>query len=281
MVKNKAESQSGGGNGSAGANKQAAPPTPTVKSAATALDGAGSVESSYVAKYTLLADRIAEIEKHHNENTERFTAAEIKKIESHDVKAECAVAIAEIKEQLALLTERQKQLEQSFEKQEVRIDNMEQNQRFSSLILHGLAEVDREHPFALREIICKIAADKLKMNISPYDISDAYRIGKPGQQRHNKDGKVQPRPVNIQFLHCLTRRDAWGSKKGLAKSGLLLTESLTMRRLQLLRLARERAGVRGAWSNNGTIFIIEKDGSTKKVITTVNELDKIYPPNNN
>ena len=66
------------------------------------------------------------------------------------------------------------------------------------------------------------------------DIERTHRIGKP------KQNKKTPRPIIIKFARCNCRRRIFLNKKTLKNTGISITESLTVKRMEMLNKAKER-----------------------------------------
>ena len=62
-------------------------------------------------------------------------------------------------------------------------------------------------------------------------------------------------------------------RKHLNKKGVVITESLTKRRLQLLKAARDAFGWKSVWSMMGDIYAFV--GRKKQVVKNINDIAKL------
>lgn len=148
---------------------------------------------------------------------------------------------------------------------EKEIDELEQYSRRNCLVLHGNKTISQEsseskvYNYVLETLNGKFELDR---KVTKYDIDIAHVL-----KTKSKNGC----PIIIKFANRWLRNQIFWKKKTLAKTGLSITESLTRKRLTLLKMAQEKFGFHNVWTNNGTINAIH--GDTKKVI--INETDLI------
>ena len=165
---------------------------------------------------------------------------------------------------IAILEERQEMMkskcrayEESFLEQADQIDALEQYSRRNCLLLHGIPEaVDEKTDDLVRSTI----ASNLDINIKAKAIDRSHRLGKP-----KTDGK--PRPIIAKFVRYNARRNVFVNKKSFKGSNIMVTESLTLRRVKMLNAAREKFGNKNVWSIDGEVMA--KDGNN---IVKVREL---------
>ena len=99
-------------------------------------------------------------------------------------------------------------------------------------------------------------------------IDRSHRLGKP---KSGEDAK--PRPIIIKFVSYSTRSTIFRSKRNLMGTPLI-TESLTTRRMDLLRKAETQVRdnkLKGAWTQNGRICALDDDDH-KVLITKAADL---------
>lgn len=157
-------------------------------------------------------------------------------------------------------------LKDNAEKQDQLIDDIDQDRRYPCLILHGLAEDANDDLTPLPNKVVQTLHEKigpLNKQLTEYDISDCYRLGKLNKEAGTADGRARARPIFIRFTRYLTRRRVWLLKKQLKGTGVVLTEFLTPRRQELLRAAIAAAGKHKAWSFNGAIYMLGQNGKVK------------------
>ena len=152
--------------------------------------------------------------------------------------------------------------------QEDRLDDMEQYSRRNCLLLHGLPETPNEDSTSAA---LDVLGSKLGIQIDISAIDRCHRVGAMRKTRTAAAAvKEGPRPLIIKFVSYRNRDAVWKNKKNLKGTRLLITESLTKKRQNLLRRAKEMFGVRNCWTSDGRIVIF--NGRQKHVVTTENEL---------
>ena len=146
----------------------------------------------------------------------------------------------EIKKKDEKINQLEKTIENLVEKQKTlssEIDGLEQYSRRNCLVLNGVNESNEE-------VGVKIKED---------DLDRSHRLGKPKR----KDNK--PRPIIVKFARYAVRREIFMNKRKLKGKRLLITESLTSSRMQLLGDAQRKYGVRNVWTSDGRVMVKEND----------------------
>ena len=146
----------------------------------------------------------------------------------------------EIKKKDGKINQLEKTIENLVEKQKTlssEIDGLEQYSRRNCLVLNGVNESNEE-------VGVKIKED---------DLDRSHRLGKPKR----KDNK--PRPIIVKFARYAVRREIFMNKRKLKGKRLLITESLTSSRMQLLGDAQRKYGVRNVWTSDGRVMVKEND----------------------
>lgn len=143
------------------------------------------------------------------------------------------------------------------------IEAQEQYSRRNCALLHGVAAAEDEDTDSL---VIATVKEHLAITLERHDIDRSHRLGAP-----RDDGK--PRPIIVKFTRYNTRAAVFGAKRRFKGSNLLLTESLTRRRVEVLNESRRRFGNRNVWTMDGEIF-------TKQNNKTVNvkSLPAYCPP---
>ena len=99
----------------------------------------------------------------------------------------------------------------------------EQYSRTNCLLIHGLTETKTED----------VINNKLNIEMSEISIHRSHRLGKrkgPGQK---------PRAIIVKFTRCRDKHHAFRNLKLLKETGISVTESLTLKRMEHLKKARE------------------------------------------
>lgn len=215
-------------------------------------------------------DKIMEFYEEHKKLAETTPTAISNSNEAKKLLVDITSDIDKIKKSIEKMKETQ-------EEQAVMIDDIDQDRRFPYLLLHGLAEdLEGEHPPKFMAAkIAEVLKKKVNLpNITEYEISDCYRLGKYNKGATTSDGRAKCRPVLVRFTRLVVRREVWLRKKQLKGTGLLLTEFLTPQRQELLRAARAAAGDRKAWSYNGVIYMLGQDDKKVK-INKISDIEKV------
>ena len=135
-------------------------------------------------------------------------------------------------------------LKQKCKRYEDEIDALEQYGRRNCLLLHGVPETEKERTDT---VFCKTISEHLKLDIDHSVLDRSHRLGKPKQ-----DGK--PRPIIAKFARYNTRAAVFAAKKQLKGTKLLITESLTRRRVTVLNESIRKYGSRKVWTRDGEIY---------------------------
>ena len=131
------------------------------------------------------------------------------------------------------------------------IDDLEQYGRSNCLIIHGAKDVPKEGKYLECEnFVCDLINEKIKRE-TPLQVHD-LDIAHPLPARKGT-------PVIIKFLRRTQRNYIYAKKKILKSSGLVITESLTKRRLKLLEAARSAFPWRSVWTMKGDIYVFHNN----------------------
>ena len=170
--------------------------------------------------------------------------------------------IDDLKERMKAAEDTNKQLKEDCQKMRddhellaKRVDSNEQHSRNECLLLHGVAESDRES--TTQKFVAEIST-KLSLNFDGTAIKRSHRLGKP-----RTDGK--PRAIIVRFWSSALRNDIFRNKKKLKGTGVVIIENLTVHCLDILKEARGKYCDGNEWSQEGRIYA--KDGENKICLT--------------
>lgn len=148
---------------------------------------------------------------------------------------------------------------------ERRVDDLEQYGRSNCLIIHGCTDVPRTREYCVVEkYVCGVINEKVKPT-KPLQVSD-LDIAHPLPSRRGS-------PVIVKFLRRTQRNDVFARKRNLKNSGMVITESLTRRRLHLLQDARKAFEGFQVWTMKGEIFVFFNN--KKQVINDFSDIKRI------
>ena len=77
-------------------------------------------------------------------------------------------------------------------------------------------------------------------------------------------------PVIVKFLRRTLRNEVYAKKRALKGKGMVITESLTRRRLQLVEAAREAFAWSSVWTFKGDVYSLVK--GKKQMIRHINDI---------
>ena len=150
---------------------------------------------------------------------------------------------------------------------ERRQDDLEQYSRSNCLVIHGCENVPKSKPGKYLEIenfVCSTLNEHLQLD-SPLQAND-LDIAHP---LPSKKGT----PVIVKFIRRTQKNEVYRKKRLLKGTKMIITESLTKRRLQLLEKARLEFKQCPVWSWKGEIFVFHNN--KKKVIDDFIDITKI------
>ena len=97
-------------------------------------------------------------------------------------------------------------------------------------------------------MIIKSLSENLDIELDKEDVDRRYRVGKPNLS----DGK--PRPIIIKFARYNVRRDFYSNKRKVKGKNLLITKSLKVARVKLLKQVQTKYGVHNIWTFDGRML---------------------------
>lgn len=169
------------------------------------------------------------------------------------------------------IAENQQKLSILCSKYDDKIDELEQYSRRNCLLIHGIEENQSEN--TTNKAIDTF--DKLDINIDTKDIDRSHRLGrKSTNSTSNETHKRKPRPIIVKFVSYAQRNLVFRNKRKLKHSGISISENLTTRRQQLLREASSSDAIDAAWTSDGKVICLLKNGK-KVTLTTLRDLSKI------
>jgi len=163
-------------------------------------------------------------------------------------------------------------LKKRLDKQDQKLDDMEQYSRRNCLLIHGIPEAGIRGE-TTDQIATDTIGQHLGISIKKEDLDRTHRIGKPKSKEDEDDEEPKPRPIIVKFTSYATRAQVFRAKRRLKGSGLLITESLTRKKMDLLRHAQNHATVSSSWTIDGTIYCIDTTGK-RRTITAHADLEK-------
>ena len=96
---------------------------------------------------------------------------------------------------------------------------------------------------------------KLNIEMSQIRIGRSHRLGKRKGQK--------PRAIIVKFTRYKDRNHVFRNKKLLKGCGISVTESLTLKRMEHLKKAREKDGFANVWTLDGKIMFKGNDSNPK------------------
>ncbi|KAI5694805.1 hypothetical protein M8J75_005825 [Diaphorina citri] len=143
-------------------------------------------------------------------------------------------------------------IKEQLSKQDERLNNLEQYSRRNCLLIHGVAEVgagsESEDDCVASAV--SIFKEKLKVDILPFHIDRAHRIGKKDSAKN--------RAIIVKFVSYAQRRLVFSVKKLLKGSGIHITESLTKMNYQILDEAKKIYYKENVWTYDGRVIVKDR-----------------------
>ena len=136
------------------------------------------------------------------------------------------------------------------------VEEAEQYSRRNCLLLHGVLEKRGENTDEFVKTFCK---ENLDFEITNYNLNRSHRLKK------SSNAKDRPAPIIAKFVQHNVKAYLYNRKKCLKGTGYLMTESLTKKRMELikkLKRLRNEKKINSFWSLDGRIYFdLIKDGS--------------------
>ena len=107
------------------------------------------------------------------------------------------------------------------------------------------------------QMVLDVINNKLNIEMSQIRIDRSHRLGK------RKGTGQKPRTIIVKFTQYKDRHHVFRNKKLLKGTGISVTESLTVKRMEHLKKAREQNGFGNAWTLDGKIMFNGNDSNPK------------------
>jgi len=141
-------------------------------------------------------------------------------------------------------------------------DRNEQKSRSQCLLIHGVEEKEGEET---NNICLAIVNNDVGVTLNPEDIQRSHRMG---PKRTVTTRNTKPRAIIFRFASTGKRNEGFYNKKKGKK--IVITESLTNRRYNLLQKAKTKFGIKNVWTNEGRI--LTKTNNKIKEISSEDDL---------
>lgn len=167
----------------------------------------------------------------------------------------CSMDTEKSTQSIAALHARAADAQQQSKMLQNEIDHLEQYSRRNSLIFHGIPEIEKD----TNDAVMKICKTTLGLKINRQWIDRSHRLGKPGEK---------PRPVIVKLVSYGPRNEIFTAKRKLKGTRIVITESLTKRRSDLLKKARATENVTSTWTIDGRVVCLLANG---RKVSCINE----------
>ena len=117
------------------------------------------------------------------------------------------------------------------------------------LLLHVVRELEGENT---NDVTTKTVKEEMDIDILEEALDRTHRVGNPKVCKESKS-----RPIIIKFARYDVRSAVYKNKKKLKGKSFLIMESLTAKRVGLLKEAQGKYGVRNVWTTDGRILYKE------------------------
>lgn len=181
--------------------------------------------------------------------------------------------MAIINDKIRHLEESIRNLKKCLTTADARIDQAEQYSRRNCLLIHGIQERKNENTNALSiKTFDDLSTDEVKVDIISTDLDRSHRLGR--KKISVDESKARPRPILVKFCSYEKRRLVFSNKSQLKGSGVTISESLTVQRMDLLRSAKQHHQVEAAWSMDGRITCLLHNKS-RVIVNNKNDIDNL------
>ncbi len=155
---------------------------------------------------------------------------------------------------------------------EENLDDLEQYSRRNCLLLHGVKETKSED--TTTEAINSINMH-LGIDLQVKDIDRSHRLGKP-KPPGTLGQRSKAGPIIIKFVSYQQRQQTYKQKRKMKGTSLLISESLTAKRMNIYRAAQHQVKegkIKSTWTTDGKVTILTKE-DRKQIINKISDLDK-------
>ena len=171
---------------------------------------------------------------------------------------------ATLEHELKLRDDRIAVLENKLKSVSQQNEEAEQYSRRNCIIFHGIPETEGENT---DETIIKLCKEKMKLQIDCKDLDRSHRLGR------RNGGK--PRGIIAKFANYNSRDRIYRARKVLRNSQgtpVFIHESLTKMRSELLWEVKSSEAVKVAWTQDGRIYALLKQGERRVAIKSKDDL---------
>ena len=158
-------------------------------------------------------------------------------------------------------------LQTDIEEWKLVADEAKQYSRKNCLILTGVPEVQKEDT---GDIVRNVAQKWLNVQLDIRGIDRSHRLGK-------KTSHGKPRPIIVKLCNYHDKEKTYQAKKNLKRTKIMILESLTKRRLELLKRPKEAFVGTNVWTIDSKIFTnkgVYADGN-RYLIETADDIYKV------
>ena len=145
-------------------------------------------------------------------------------------------------------------MNEKIEKLERIVDKQKQFSRHNCLLLQGITEDECKNT---DELVLETLNEKMHINLTPSDLDRTHCIGQ------KKASSKKPGAAIIKFASYNTRKKIFLNTTLLKGTRVSITESLTAKRMGILKEERKKHQFRNMWTADGRVLY--KDGNDNQV----------------
>lgn len=152
---------------------------------------------------------------------------------------------------------------------ETRVEDAEQYSRRNCLLLHGVPENTGENTTS---VVIGTINDRLGLDLERNHLDRTHRLGRP-----KRPDDTKPRPIIIKFVSYTERSQVYATKRKLKGTSMLISENLTVKRMEIFRAARlmaKEGKISSTWTQDGRITVLTNQ-DRKVIIKSLPDLDKL------
>lgn len=195
----------------------------------------------------------------------KLSQQDAENVELKNVLSDTNVRVEKLEKENERLLKRNKELKDQIEQKNIHLkkhdselNDIEQYTRRNSIRIYGINDSDRNEssPKTIESVV-SLVNNKLEVSITARDVDTAHRLG-PFRQDGN-------RPVICKFVSRETKHAVIRARKKLKGSAMIIREDLTQKNAKLLEMVSRRDEIQSAWSDEGKIIALLRNGRKIKV----------------
>lgn len=169
--------------------------------------------------------------------------------------------LSRISEKLDLIQTDVRKNTDKIKQLEIRVENMQQNEKVNNICVYNLPEEDHEN---VENKFLQICKENLGLDMTSRDIARCYRAGKKSERI---------RPIIVKFNSYHSKKEVMRNMQKLTGTGIGISEDLTKNRLVIYHAAGVKMNRKNVFTRYGNVFI--RIGEKVQKIVDLASLERI------